>query len=346
MSVLATGQMGCYDAAGRPIPCAGSGQDGEFRLGLPWPVPRFKVYGETVHDRLTGLVWSRDAAPRELPLTWREALDAVAALNREHFLGFADWRLPNRRELRSLVSHQTRRPALPEDHPFINVFAGWYWSSTTAAIAPSHAWYVDMDGGRLFYGGKDQSFMLWPVRGESRVLPSTGQTLCYDDAGKPLACAGSGQDGEFRLGLAWPVPRFEPAGETVHDRLTGLRWRRVADLAGALSWQEALESVAELNREMNPGRWRLPNVNELESLVDAEAARPALTAGHPFVNVRGVYWSSTTSLYEPDWAWALYLDKGAVGVGRKTEARFHAWAVCDATQPAQRYGRAFASFAP
>lgn len=42
-----------------------------------------------------------------------------------------------------------------------------------------------------------------------------------------------------------------------------------------------------------------------------------------------VYWSSTTSLYEPDWAWALYLDKGAVGVGQKTQAIFHVWIVRD-----------------
>lgn len=55
---------------------------------------------------------------------------------------------------------------------------------------------------------------------------------------------------------------------------------------------------------MGPWRWRRLNINALKSLVDAEAARPAgtLTAGHPFVNVRGVYWSSTTGLYEPGWA--------------------------------------------
>lgn len=30
---------------------------------------------------------------------------------------------------------------------------------SSAAISPSHAWYVSMDGGRMFYGGTDQSFM-------------------------------------------------------------------------------------------------------------------------------------------------------------------------------------------
>ena len=84
--------------------------------------------------------------------------------------------------------------------------------------------------------------------------------------------------------------------------------------------------VARLNLHDGAG-WRLPNINELESLVDCAAANPAVPPDHPFTEVRDVYWSSTTSLYEPDWAWALYLDKGAVGVGQKIQARFHVWPV-------------------
>ena len=36
---------------------------------------------------------------------------------------------------------------------------------------------------------------------------------------------------------------------------------------------------------------------------------------------------SSTSLFEPDWAWALYLEKGATGVGQKRFAQFSVWAV-------------------
>ena len=54
---------------------------------------------------------------------------------------------------------------------------------------------------------------------------------------------------------------------------------------------------------------------------------PALPLDHPFKNVRDVYWSSTTSFFEPDWAWALYLNKGATGVGFKQEKTFHLWPV-------------------
>jgi hypothetical protein len=326
--VLQTGQQSCHDADGREIPCGGSGQDAEFRRGLAWPSPRFEPQGELVCDRLTGLIWTRDAGPGELPMSWREAFEFVAGLNQEKRYGFADWRLPNRRELRSLVSHQTRRPALPKDHPFINVVPGWYWTSTTAAIGPAHAWYVNLDGARMFYGGKDQSFLAWPVRGAGYdVLPATGQSQCYSDSGAVIPCAATAQDGESRIGRDWPVPRFEVRDEAVTDRLTGLRWRRVADLAGPVVWEEALAAVAAFNR--GAPRWRLPNINEFESLVDCSAHGPALPAGHPFNNVRDVCWSSTTSLYESDWAWALYLDKGAVGVGQKRQARFYVWMVSD-----------------
>lgn len=320
---LQTGQRRCYDAGGREIACAGSGQDAERRRGVAWPVPRFEATREIVVDRLTGLSWCRDAALSEFPLTWTEAFAFVSDLNRERRSGHADWRVPNRRELRSLVDHQARRPVLPEGHPFRNVFPGWYWSSTTAAISPSHAWYVNLDGGRMFYGGKDQSFMVWPVRGRGNdLLPATGQRSCYDAAGRELACPGSGQDGEHRLGRAWPSPRFVPEGGAVRDALTGLLWRRAAEPCGPVHWDDALRAATETG-------WRLPNINELESLVDCAHFGPALPRPQPFTDVRDVYWSSTSSAFEPDWAWALYLDKGAIGVGRKREARFCVWLVAD-----------------
>ena len=61
----------------------------------------------------------------EFPLAWQEAFDYIATMNHDNVFGSSDWRLPNRRELRSLMSHQTRKPALPEEHPFVNVFSGW-----------------------------------------------------------------------------------------------------------------------------------------------------------------------------------------------------------------------------
>jgi hypothetical protein len=330
--LLQTGQTGCYDEAGRAIPCPGSGQDGSFRSGLAWPVPRFKPAGALVEDLLTGLTWTAHANPAEFPLPWGEALDYIRSMNERAEHGFSDWRLPNRRELRSLISYQTRRPALPEQHPFAGVFLGWYWTSTTAAINPAYAWYVHMDGARMFYGRKDQDCLFWPVRGASAVLPETGQRVCFDQAGRKLPVPDPVQDGGSVSGLSWPAERFVPASDAVRDRLTGLEWLRQDSLSREeVSWAEAFRLVSALNAELpsNGRLWRLPNINELESLVDCSCHSPALPANHSFPGIREVYWSSTTSFYEPDWAWALYLNKGALGVGVKRARNFHVWPVRD-----------------
>ncbi len=160
-------------------------------------------------------------------------------------------------------------------------------------------------------------------------MPVTGQTRCYDVKGQIISCTGTGQDGEFRLGVQWPDPRFEDMENVVVDHLTGLCWHPSADLTGQLStWEEALKAVTDLNRQVGEiYSWRLPNINELESLVDCSTHSPALPPGHPFRNVKEGYWSSTTSMFEPDWAWALYLTKGAVGVGMKRGAHFYVWPV-------------------
>lgn len=326
--ILWTGQTGCYDSYGQEIPCPGSGQDGEIRPGMPWPDPRFRPVGsDIVEDRATGLLWSADANLFTFPMNWQEGLDAVRRMRKEKALGRDDWRLPNRRELRSLVSHQAKKPALPHDHPFQNVFLGWYWSSTTSAVAPGYAWYVHMEGGRMFYGKKDSQYLVWPVSGRSGVLPATGQTRCFDSHGNAVGCGHSGQDGELKGGVRWPPDRFVLLEDGVEDRLTGLVWYDRGDLLSRpAAWDQALAVVKDLALATQRP-WRLPTINELESLVDASAHAPALPGNHPFAAVQSAYWSSTTSYFETDWAYVLYLDKGAVGVGFKTQEEFFLWPV-------------------
>lgn len=331
ISPLQTGQSLCYDASGMEIPCKNTGQDGETRYGLPWPAPRFRSAGATVLDCLTGLEWTKNANLSEFPLTWQEALDFIRGMNEKKAFGHDDWRLPNRRELHSLMSYEAKKPSLPQRHPFENYFLGWYWTSTTAAINPAYAWYVHLEGARMFYGRKDQYYLFWPVRRNgNNVLPHTGQAGCYDMQGNEIRCNGSGQDGEYRQGASWPQSRFEERQEVVYDKLTGLFWCKKADIANEpLSWPQALLAVEELNHRKPGGiiRWSLPNINALESLVDCSQHSPALPSGHPFTDIREGYWSSTTSYFETDWAWALYLRKGALGVGHKKKGSFFVWPV-------------------
>jgi len=70
--------------------------------------------------------------------------------------------------------------------------------------------------------------------------------------------------------MRWPERRFDEMGNMVVDRLTNLCWRSSADLTGRPStWEDALRAVKDLNRqEGETHSWRLPNINELETLVD------------------------------------------------------------------------------
>lgn len=338
--VARTGLTDCYGASGRllePGHPRAAGQDAERARGVRWPVPRFESEAPgLVRDRLTDLLWSRDANPAGFPSTWGEAMQRIQEYNRDRYCGRDDWRMPNRRELRSLISHGAKRPALPLEHPFQNVFQGWYWSSTFAARAPAYAWYVHFAGGRMFYGAKSQDCLLWPVCGESSLLPRTGQQRCFDQKGRELSREdpeAALQDGALRMGTAWPEPRFLllEGRSMVLDRLTNIVWNRNTSPDDLLTWEQALDAAARL-ADSSGLPWRLPNINELESLIDAEFHSPALSQGHPFLDTRQAYWSSTTSFFETDWSYCLYLDKGAVGVGYKPGPEFQAWFALDYTE--------------
>jgi len=278
------------------------------------------IDADLVRDAATGLVWPRTANPLGYPLTWAEAFAAVGDLNREVFLGHTDWRMPNRREMRSLIDHGEKQPALPAGHPFREVFLGWMWTATTKAGLERYAWNVHLEGGRMFYSRKDDSRLLWPVRGKSELLPQTGQMDCFGEAGLIIPCHGTGQDGDLRAGAPWPEPRFEGCEQGVIDLLTGLCWMDPARLAEqASTWHEA-QAVLE-------NGWRLPDINELESLVDAARASPALPEPLRLADTVEGFWSATTSGFDPGWAFVLYVQKGAVGVGFKNNRDFCVWPV-------------------
>jgi len=318
--VIKTDQLRCYDEAGNPADCTGSGQDGEMRRGVKWPSPRFEIRGDVVFDRLAGLMWTRDAGVGQYPQTWREAFDFIAEMNREKAFGYRDWRLPERRELFSLVSHDRINPAVPRGAPFKNVFPGYYWTATTCSRLRDQAWHIHLGGGRLQRGMKHGFYLVWPVR---------RQPAAQAPASAPAGAARNGSENRSAAGARYLI---EPAA--VLDRRTGLEWAQNAVTAsGPLSWNDALNFVAGMNRATVRGRpgWRLPNVRELESLIDLRCHTPALSEGHPFGRVPEGCWSSTTSVYEPRYAWVVYLQDGAVGVGYKQRPEFDAWAVRGAT---------------
>ncbi|MSN27333.1 MAG: DUF1566 domain-containing protein [Geobacter sp.] len=181
-----TGQTACFDSNGTTIPCAGTGQDGELQIGAAWPQPRFSDNDDqTVTDNLTGLIWTRDA---NLMLTrnpefdvdgihadgaviWQSALDYVNKLNQEAYLGFSDWRLPNRIELASVMNYVEVNPFYWLNWQGIFNVRNNYWTSATVASVTDNAWNVNTSGDILGESKLNNSgSFVWPVRGAA-IIP-------------------------------------------------------------------------------------------------------------------------------------------------------------------------------
>ena len=190
-----------------------------------------------------------------------------------------------------------------------------------------------MSGGSL--AGYDFTAAVAPPA-SSVQLPQTGQVATY----KP------GDDGTLQKGTAWPSPRFFDNGDgTVTDKLTGLAWLKDAACIGKKSWRDALTAadglasgICGLNDGSKGGDWRLPNVTELNSLVNAGRWNPAVgplsTEGNPetllFTGVGNYsYWSSTTSASLGYQAWAVHFLIGQVNPSSK-KIGFNVWPVRDA----------------
>jgi hypothetical protein len=148
-----------------------TGDDGDLEKGVASPVPRFTDNGDgTVTDNLTGLMWAKDANPGAIWMTWSGAINFANGLTLGVSCGgeHTDWRLPNAKELQSLIDFENFAPALPTDHPFINVQSHFYWSSTTFADLADHAWWVSMSSGdMMFYYDKTNIGFVWPVRSDN-----------------------------------------------------------------------------------------------------------------------------------------------------------------------------------
>ncbi len=297
--MLDTDQVRCFDELGRTLPCFGSGQDAAVPKPPPPPGGRFAADGGTVTDRLTGRVWVQNASLSPFPLSFPEAVAFVDGLNADGAFGIRSWRLPERRELFSLVSHERIRPSLPEGHPFEEVFHGYYWTGTTCARLPDQAWFVHLGGGRVYRGMKHQSYMVLPVSGNGSGSPAAGH-------------------------------RFSWRASLLRDRLAARTWR-FSDRRPeeGVTWVEALAWVDALNREGEGGHgdWRLPNIRELESLCDTGRHTPATAFDGWGNGFPDGLWSATTSVFEPRYAWVFYPRDGAVGVGFKVGPEFHPAAV-------------------
>ena len=178
-------------------------------------------------------------------------------------------------------------------------------------------------------------FLSAPVHSGTIELPQTGQTLCYNSAGAFIPCLGTGEDGDILAGVTWPNPRFEIYNiACIIDNLTGLMWSR-NPFTLPRAWTEAVTIAPPIAQCGLPG-WRLPNINELQSLISAEEPDNALSLAFQgfifpeFVDL--IFWSSTTWAENPFNAWNISIVDGSVIAEPKNTA-YLVWPVRGTSNP-------------
>ena len=274
-----------------------------------------------VRDNVTGLIWENKTDDDSLhdgskTFTWCDtnrttnggnpgtcgtgtgdaATDTEAfinALNSDNYSGHNDWRIPTVKELNTLINSSRTQPAIDTDClPNTNPVLSGYWSSTTLALNTNKAWYVDFTWGIITSDNKSGSSYSYGVR----AVRGGQQSKSLTDNG----------DG------------------TVMDSITGLMWQK-ATAPGTFTWEQALAYVVTLNSTGFAGYtdWRLPDRNELQSLVDYTRYSPAID---PLVAADTVaddyYWSSTTDAYKTSRAWLVYSYNGYVGYNGKFSGNY------------------------
>ncbi len=150
-------------------------------------------------------------------------------------------------------------------------------------------------------------------------LPATGQTTCYDSNENAIECASAeypGQDGFYRKGCSSAVRFVDNGDGTVTDTCTGLMWQKESTPVPS-AWQNALQYCESLQLAGH-GDWRLPNMRELESILDYGRYFPSLDSA--FEGGFDSHWSSTTYSFGPRYAWSIAFHQGTVAIANKNVA--------------------------
>ena len=268
-AIVDTAQVRCYsDSREIEYPKAGrdwSGQDAQYAGNAP----SYKDNGDgTVTDLNTGLMWQGDPGKK---MTFKQA---VAGASKCKLAGHGDWRLPTIKELYSLILFSGTDPdpmirSASKQKPFIDMkyFAFQYGNTARGeriidsqfATCTKYVTTTMRDNETMF----GVNFADGRIKGYGMRSPRTGVEKTFHVL-------------YVRGNTSYGINAFKDNGDgTVADAATGLMWMKVDSGAlkagtkkdGKLNWQEAL-GWAEGLEYAGHSDWRLPNVKELQSIVD------------------------------------------------------------------------------
>jgi len=314
-----TGQTKCYNNTAE-IPCPASGepfygQDGNYSINPP-SYTKLDATGTAltddaaswimIRDNVTGLIWENKTSDGSIhdgskTFTWCDtnpvtnggetgtcgtgsgdsATDTEAfikALNDAQFGGFSDWRMPTPKELSGIAN---MGPSPKTDSVWSNTAENRFW--TSIAIDGTYAYTVHFGDPGTRYGS----------------IPSSG---LYKGSFYAVRAVRSGNEPKLASNY------ITNDDGTVTDILTGLMWRQQtipnANWQGALSTSESL-SLAGYDD------WRLPNITELQSIVDYNKNAP-LSIDEAFFpgTLSSYYWSSSSVAGDPSLTWCVNFGGG------------------------------------
>lgn len=292
-AVTETGQTTCYSNESQiDCPAYGAafyGQDAQYQ-GIE---PQYRDNGDgTVTDRNTILTWQK--AHNAERLRYYAAKDYCSDLM---LGGYDDWRLPSIKELYSITDFRGvtgTRPFIDArvfdiEEPDESVLIGDRFQSTHSTEMMGQTWSSTLYTGNLWDRDEEAAFFFNFLDGRIKSAPTAGHRGLF------YRCV---------RGPAYGKNQFMDNGDdTVTDRATGLMWQK-ADDGRAKEWQAAM-TQCEISRLAGFEDWRLPNVKELQSIVDYSRHDPALNPVFEQQDPEGWFWSSTT--FGDDHREALYV---------------------------------------
>ncbi len=237
--------------------------DGYYQIGKERSYTRDDEK-EVVIDNATGLMWQDNAEAKTVQKNWYNAKSYCQNLI---LGGYSDWRVPTILELKSIIDMGREHPAT--DPVFQYIVNDDYWSSTVGAskYSEDNVWIYN------FYKNEDY----WDDKTDS----------------VHIRCVRSEIDNDINF--------IRKSDQTVLDAKMGLMWQDDADAKiVSKDWKGAIDYCKNLSLA-GYNDWRLPNYNEMESIVDYNWINPAINRS--FKNIAtsleatNYYWTSTTNKF-------------------------------------------------
>lgn len=223
-----------------------------------------------VKDKSTGLFWQGNSPNMKMTLKDAEQYCTTLAVK-----GFNNWRLPEITELRTLINREYIKPATL----FPKLTRETIWSSSALMMRKPHSFYrVNFYDGSIHGADKNR---------KHKVICVQSHNL---DINKPA---------KFK--------RFFAAGDyMIQDLKTNLLW--TTPIRKKVAWNQASQMCMNI-RYGDYADWRLPKIEELETLINYQVSHPVST--FPKMPSK-VFWSASKFLNKKMEAWAVRFYGGIV----------------------------------